>query len=291
MDVGDIRREFGAGVEDFFEKLETEIQPYIDLVEGLFEEYRIFESLYRSERFNVDDSSALLDVINYILLLKQYELAKASVTALLKNDYMVCTTLVRSMFETNMFMVFLSKHPDKAEDFVAFSEINGNPDIDWSAHGISNNRKQKLKSTFAIGRMITGLYEHTKDEQKRINTDHFYQQLCNATHPNLETSSISYEAGNPPTSAFSNLGIRRTVTQLYSVINASIECLSGSILKDKKILLESYKRRKNIYKLHDFATQWHRENPQANPAHAHNEQFRIGWKDGRPVITLMAKNA
>jgi len=244
--------------------------------------------MFKSEKFRIDSKSSPFDATTYILLLKQFELGNCAVNSMIKGNYMVCTTLIRAMFETNMFMVYLSHNPEDVDDFIAFSEIIGNPDIDWKSHGISRTKRESLEKKFSLRKMIRNLYSHTTDNEKRINTEGFYQQLCNATHPSLEPSVIFYKSSNPPAREFSSIGIRRTVTQLFSSLNIAIENLAGGVFKSSELMDECYQRRKEIYKLHDSATNWHKKPPGASPAFTRNEEFRLGWKDGKAVITCIA---
>lgn len=291
LDVEQLTARHGDEVRTFLSKIDGEIEPYKILVAGLFNEHSIFSSLFNSPQFMVNKGSSLIDTISYILLLKQYELTNCAMDCLVIGNYMVCTTLIRSIFETNMFMVYLSHNPSDAEDFVAFSEIIGNSDVDWKLYNISGNKREKLEKKFSIRKMRQYLYAHTVDEHRRINIEHFYQQLCNSTHPSLEPSSIFYTAGNPPERSFSSVGIRRTVTQLFSDINITIECLVGAIYKSKPQLEDCYDRRAEIYRQHDIATTWHKSNPMALPHVTKNDEFRIGWKNEKAVITLIAEQA
>jgi len=188
------------------------------------------------------------------------------------------------MFESNMTSIYISKHPEDADDFVAFSIIC-NPDIDWKVHGVSRTKRDKLEKKFSIRKMISQLYAHTDDENRRINTSWFYQQLCNITHPSLEPSTLFYKASHPPKRAFSNIGIRRTAVQLFSMLNQTVELLAVLFHRDKQLLEDCYRRRDEMYRLHDLATKWHRDNPTSVPPFTRNEGFRIGWKNNKPVIT------
>jgi hypothetical protein len=281
----DLISRYGNEVSSFLVLLQSDIEPFKSLVAGLFNEHAIFQSLFQSNSYAICKDSQSVELIDYILLLKQYEIGNLAMSSLIRSDYMVCATLIRSMFETNMVSIYLSKHPEDADDFVAFSEIIGNPDIDWAARGVSRTKREKLEKKFSIRKMIAHLYADTVDEAARINTDHFYQQLCNITHPSLEPSAIFYKAASPPEKAFSNVGIRRTVTQLFSMLNQTVELLAGSFHKNQQMLEECYQRRVEMYRLHDEATQWHKDNPSAVPPITRNEEFRIGWKSDKPVIT------
>jgi len=129
------------------------------------------------------------------------------------------------------------------------------------------------------------LYGGTDDDGRRINTGLLYQKLCNITHPNLHPSHLFYKSSNPPESSFSNKGIRETLAQLLSMFNQTNELLAGTFHKDMQLVEACYERRKEMYRLHDEAIQWHKENSTALPPLTKNEEFRIGWKDGKPVIT------
>ncbi|MFZ3019159.1 MAG: DUF5677 domain-containing protein [Gallionella sp.] len=277
---------YGDEVSSFLVSLQSEIDPFRQLVDGLFLEHSTFLSLFQSRTFEVTKESQPVEVIDYVLLLKQFELGNQAVRSLIQSDYMVCATLVRSMFETNMTFIYLSKHPDDADDFIAFSEIIGNPDVDWVSHRISRTKRENLEKKFSIRKMIKQLYAGTDHKETRINTEHFYQQLCNITHPSLEPVEIFYKAAFPPERAFSNIGIRRTVTQLFSMLNQTVETLAGGVHKNKQELENSYKRREEMYRLHAEATEWHKNNPAATPPFTRNEEFRIGWKGDKAVIVF-----
>lgn len=277
---------YGDEVSSFLDALKSEIEPFRQLVDRLFLEHSIFLSLFQSKDFEVTKESQSIEVIDYILLLKQFELGNQAVRSLIQSDYMVCATLVRSMFETNMTSIYLSKYPDDANDFIAFSEIIGNTDVDWMSRGISRTKRENLEKKFSIRKMIKKLYTGTDHVEARINTEHFYQQLCNITHPSLEPVTIFYKAAFPPERVFSNIGIRRTVTQLFSMLNQTVEMLAGGVHKNKQELENSYKRRVEMYRLHAEATEWHKDNPAAAPPFTRNEEFKIGWKGDKAVIVF-----
>ncbi len=275
---------YGVAAESFLTKLGGEISPYYIAGINLLREHQIFFSLCRKEQFSKVPTDSLFRVIAYGLLLKQHEMINASVTTLISNNYVVCATLVRSLFETNMFLIHLSKHRSDCEDFLAFSEVVCHPEIDWSVHNVSRTRRESFEKKFNIRKMIRNLYVGTDRTQDRISTEHFYQQLCNVTHPSLEAASLFYGVGAPPQSGYSSIGIRRTIIQLWTVINSVIEAIAGAIYMSQKLLDECYQRRELIYDCHRRATDWHANHPESVPQCSRNEMFRIGWKDGRPIV-------
>lgn len=282
---------YGGSVEVFLRKLRDEIAPYYVAGMELLKEHQVFLSLCRSEQFSVVPTDSLLRTITYGLLLKQYEMINASVAAVISHDYVVCANLIRSLFETNMFLIHLSKQPSDCEDFLAFAEVVCHPEIDWSTHQVSLTRRELLEKKFGIRKMIRDLYKGTDRKQDRISTEYFYQQLCNATHPSLEPASLFYGVGAPPVRAFSSIGIRRTLIQLWTVINSAVEAICGAIYRSQQLLDECYQRRALIYECHGKATAWHMEHPDSEPRCLRNEIFRIGWKDGRPVMASLVTAA
>lgn len=282
---------YGPVAEDFLLALRREIPAYFAAGLGLLREHQLFVELCSEAKFATLPVESVAETVSYCLLLKQYELIDASVRSLLSNDYVVCATLLRSIFEANMILMHLNYHSDDADDFVAFSEISCSPDVDWSAHGISRTKREDLEKKFSIRKLIRNLYKGTQNEQQRIHHDQFYQQLCNATHPSLETSSYFYRYGAPPSREYSSIGIRRTLIQLWGVTNSTIEHVSGTIYKSKRMLDECYARRDEIYICHNQATAWHAHNPTAMPVCTRNQEFRIGWKEGRPVIACVEGHA
>lgn len=278
---------YGQAAEDFLLSLNREIPAYFKAGLGLLSEHQIFIELCSGSQFLKPPIESTEKTISYCLLLKQYELIAASVRSIMLNEYVVCATLLRSIFETNMILMHLSHHPNDADDFVAFSEINCSPDIDWSAHGISRTKRESLEKKFSIRKLIRDLYQGTNNEQLRIHHDHFYQQLCNATHPSLEASSYFYRYGAPPTREYSSIGIRRTLIQLWGATNSAVEHVAGAIYSNGRMLEECYTRRKEMYSYHEEATDWHAQNPNATPVCTRNQEFRIGWKEGRPVLTCL----
>lgn len=275
---------YGGAVKAFLWELHNEISPYYVAGMGLLKEHQVFLSLCRKEQFSAVPTDSLLGAITYGLLLKQHEMMNASITAVISHNYVVCVSLIRSLFETNMFLIHLSKHPSDCEDFLAFAEVVCHPEVDWSSHQISRTRRELIEKKFGIRKMIRDLYAGTDRKTDRISAEHFYQQLCNATHPSLEPASLFYGVGAPPVRAFSSIGIRRTVIQLWTGINSAVEAMAGAIYRSQELLDECYQRRALIYECHRKATAWHAEHPDSEPRCSRNEIFRIGWKDGRPVM-------
>lgn len=282
---------YGVAAESFLAELGKEISPYYIAGINLLREHQVFLSLCRNEQFSEVPTDSLFRVIAYGLLLKQHEMIDASITALTSNNYVVCATLVRSLFETNMFLIYLSKQRSDCEDFLAFAEVVCHPEIDWSVHNISRTRRESLEKKFSIRKMIRDLYAGTDEKQDRISTEIFYQQLCNVTHPSLEAAGLFAGAGAPPVSGFSSVGIRRTVIQLWTVINSAIEVIASAIYRSQELLDECYQRRDLIYECHRNASKWHADHPDSLPRCSRNEIFRIGWKDGHPVVNALVNAA
>lgn len=287
MNLEEAKSSFGAEAQDFLNHLHLDIPAFFRAGIGLLREYECFKALCSQPRFGAPPTQSLIGTVSYCLLLKQYELIGAAVRSLLSHDYVVCATLLRSIFEANMILMHLDHHPDDAPDFVAFSEVSCNVDVDWMARGISRTRREALEKKFGIRKLIKDLYAGTENDQLRIHQDRFYQQLCNATHPSLESATFFYRYGAPPTPEYSNIGVRRTLIQVWGVTNSTVEHVCGAIYRDQGLLDGCYARRQEMYTCHHEATAWHAENPQAKPEFTRNEEFRIEWRGDHAVVSCV----
>lgn len=205
--------------------------------------------------------------------------------SLLRHEYVVCVTLIRSIFETNLFLMHLHRNPADVEDFVAFSELIGNVDLDLQAAGFSRTKRETLERKFSIRKMIRDQYAGTEDAANRVRSEAAYQQMCNATHPSLEPVPLFFQHGAPPTRAYSSQGIRRTLLMLWSEMNKAVEHVIGVIYDSDQTLAQAcYARRYEQLRCHTEATEWHKENAGALPSYWSNYDLTIRWTDGRPTI-------
>lgn len=291
MNLEQAKATFGLETESFLNHLNLEIPSFFRAGVGLLREYECFRALCSQLQFGAPPTETLVGTVSYCLLLKQFELIGAAIRSLLSHEYIVCATLLRSIFEANMILMHLDHHPEDASDFVTFSEVSCNVDFDWAARGISRTKRDTLEKKFGIRKLIKDLYTGTENDQQRIHQDRFYQQLCNATHPSLESATFFYRYGSPPTREYSSTGVRRTVIQLRGVTNSAVEHLSGAIYRNGRLLEECYARRGEMYTCHYEATAWHAQNPQATPTFTRNEEFRIVWNGDRAVVSCVRGDA
>lgn len=262
-------------IDDLLAHLEQEISSFQLMVLRLFEEFNVMSRLYNRLDYDIEYKARYPEVIFTALALRQYELCTSSTRAFGTSQYMTCATLIRSVFEGTLVCSYLSHNPGASSDFLTYSEVSCNPNVDWTKHGFSKTKIRKLEKKFGIRSMIRELYNGTDDLENRISTENYYQQLCNVSHPNLEPSSIFYQPGKPPSAAYSSLGLRRTATQLFGVLNGVNEIVCGGLLKDKSELEASYRRKSEMYRLHIEATAWHAENPDAQPNFTRNTKFKV----------------
>ncbi len=132
------------------------------------------------------------------------------------------------------------------------------------------------------------VYSDTDQHEKKINHAWAYQAFSNLAHPNLEPSAIFYSEGTPPSEMFSSVGALRLTFSLFVVTSSVNEMVVNVFIHDKPLVEDIYADRKKVFDLHDEATQLLDSNPSIRPQFHRNEKLRIGWKDGKPILTMNA---